>query len=214
MSSPFAWFFLCFVVIVTIYWNETRRYAIKKKIGLPGPKPLPFIGNVLDIIRAGGIIKFYFECLKKYGKMFVYWGPHLSIAVADPEMRKEITVKHFDNFRDRYVPFVSFDDSKGTSLFAAKAENWKRIRNILTPTFSAAKMKLMVPLMEKVSNTLITKLQSFADSGKSFVTQCKLPRNSSSSILYARTVVETIKALSHIAVFSLACVRNFYLAQN
>ena len=106
--------------------------------------------------------------------MFVYWAPHLAIFVGDPEMRNEITIKHFDNFRDRYLHMFRL----GTSVFEARGENWKRIRNSLSPTFSAAKMKLMVPLMERASDTLITKLQSVADSG-SYITPLILYFNDS-----------------------------------
>ena len=49
----------------------------------------------------------------------------------------------------------------------AKKEQWKRIRNTLTPSFSALKMKQMVPLMNASCDNLIKKLGEFADTGKS-----------------------------------------------
>lgn len=49
----------------------------------------------------------------------------------------------------------------------AKKEQWKRIRNTLTPSFSALKMKQMVPLMNVSCDNLIKKLGEFADMEKS-----------------------------------------------
>lgn len=49
----------------------------------------------------------------------------------------------------------------------AKKEQWKRIRNTLTPSFSALKMKQMVPLMNASCDNLIKKLGEFADTEKS-----------------------------------------------
>ena len=53
-------------------------------------------------------------------------------------------------------------------LSVAKGGTWKRIRNTLSPTFSAHKMKLMVPLMNEACDLLLKKISEVADSGKSF----------------------------------------------
>ncbi|KTG33904.1 hypothetical protein cypCar_00004520 [Cyprinus carpio] len=54
------------------------------------------------------------------------------------------------------------------SLVMLKGEQWKRVRSILTPTFSAAKMKEMVPLINTATETLLRNLKSHAESGNSF----------------------------------------------
>ena len=52
-------------------------------------------------------------------------------------------------------------------LTEAKQENWKRIRNTLTPAFSSLKMKQMVPLMNACGDNLIKKLAEVADKEES-----------------------------------------------
>ena len=52
-------------------------------------------------------------------------------------------------------------------LTAAKQENWRRIRNTLTPAFSALKMKQMVPLMNACGDNFIKKLAEVADKEES-----------------------------------------------
>ena len=108
----------------------------------------------------------HLDYLKKYGKVYaVCLGGKPSLVVADPELLKQIMIKDFPNFRNRFQvqsPGPLFNKN----LLNAKDETWKRIRNTLTPTFSAGKMKLMVPLIEKSCDTLLEKLEKISDSGK------------------------------------------------
>ena len=52
-------------------------------------------------------------------------------------------------------------------LTIAEKEKWKRIRNTLTPAFSALKMKQMIPLMNACCDNLIKKLSGVADKEQS-----------------------------------------------
>ena len=50
----------------------------------------------------------------------------------------------------------------------AEGDDWRRIRSTLSPTFSALKMKQMVPLMNSVCDTLMKKLEEMSKTGESF----------------------------------------------
>lgn len=52
-------------------------------------------------------------------------------------------------------------------LTHAEKDKWKRIRNTLTPAFSALKMKQMIPLMNACCDNLIKKLSGVADKEQS-----------------------------------------------
>lgn len=52
-------------------------------------------------------------------------------------------------------------------LTTAEKDKWKRIRNTLTPAFSALKMKQMIPLMNACCDNLIKKLSGVADKEQS-----------------------------------------------
>ena len=88
----------------------------------------------------------------------VCMGSRPSLVVADPELSKQIMIKDFSNFRNRFIP-INLHPSFSKSVATARDDTWKRIRNTLTPTFSAGKMKLMVPLIEKSCDTLMHKLE-------------------------------------------------------
>ena len=84
------------------YRHGTRGSADLKKMNVPGPKPLPFLGNVLDLWRHDGLHLMLFDCAKKYGKVFaISLGGKPSFLVADPEMVRQIMIKDFPKFRNR-----------------------------------------------------------------------------------------------------------------
>ena len=55
-----------------------------------------------------------------------------------------------------------------TSLDVAEGETWRRIRTILSPSFSAHKLKSMTPLMNVACDALLKKVEEVAKSGESF----------------------------------------------
>ena len=154
------------LVVLFLYWYGTRGFANLKKLNVPGPKPLPFIGNFLEARKYEGIQLMHLDYVKKYGKVFaICLGEKPSLVVADPELLKQIMIKDFANFRNHFQ-FIKPTPAFSKNVFNARDDTWKRIRNTLTPTFSAGKMKLMVPLIETSCDTLMEKLEKIADSGE------------------------------------------------
>jgi len=73
-----------------------RGFADLTKMSVPGPKPLPFLGNVLNLWRYGALHLMLFNCAKKYGKVFaISLGGKLSLVVADPELVRQIMINDF-----------------------------------------------------------------------------------------------------------------------
>lgn len=73
-----------------------------------------------------------------------YVGQNPIVVIADLDLLKEVTVKQFDHFHDRRVT-PDFMDEPGAprGLVFASGEYWKKLRVTLSPTFSAAKMKMV-----------------------------------------------------------------------
>ena len=91
----------------------------------------------------------------------MYMGRSPIITVANLEMLKYILVKDFDKFRNRSdVMRANTPMDKGR--FDARDEAWRKVRSILTPTFSALKLKELVPLIDDGANILLGKLETFA----------------------------------------------------
>ena len=166
---------LLLLLVLFLYWYGTRGFADLKKLNVPGPKPVPFLGNVLETRKYGAMHLMFLDYAKKYGKVFavcLFGKP--TLVVADPEMLKQIMVKDFSKFRNRFRFPGPLGPPLEKNLLDTRDETWKRIRTTLTPTFSAGKMKLMVPLMEKSCDTLLEKLEEIADSGEYIKWNCFL----------------------------------------
>lgn len=63
--------------------------------------------------------------------------------------------------------FFKLPEPLNSMLTIATKDKWKRIRNTLSPAFSALKMKQIVPLMNICCDNLIKKLGEFADKEES-----------------------------------------------
>jgi len=160
---PLAILLALLVVIVIVYCVGTYNYWVLSDMNIPGAKPLPYIGNLRDMTRCGGIHLGILEYMKKYGKVFsLCIGRKASIVIADPELLKQIMVKDFHNFTNRHNDFPVKDHKV---LVQLKDGEWKRVRSILAPTFTSGKRKMMIPLIEKSCETLVDKIQDIADSG-------------------------------------------------
>lgn len=79
-------------IILSIY--ATRKFGAFRSMGVKGPTPLPFLGNYHQL-RAHGILETDLQCVKEYGKVYVYF--HRSspwLIVGDVNMLREIQVGH------------------------------------------------------------------------------------------------------------------------
>lgn len=166
-NSLVTWLALVAGILVFLCWQGLYHYnAMLGGSPLPGPKPWPWLGNLLDVFKYDGIHKMLLEYFCKYGRVYkICIGRTPAIVVCDPEIVKQIMVKEFSKFPNR-PPFVKPNPPFNSGLFIARDEPWKRIRTVLTPTFTAAKLKQIVPLIEQASDALMSKMQKFAKTGK------------------------------------------------
>ncbi|POI34985.1 hypothetical protein CIB84_001263 [Bambusicola thoracicus] len=54
------------------------------------------------------------------------------------------------------------------SILCLRDERWKYVRSLLTPAFSDAKLKEMIPLINQACDVLLSNLKVYADSGRAF----------------------------------------------
>ena len=157
---------LLFSITALIYWLGVSEFALIRQVPLPGPKPWPYFGNLIEVARFGGLHKAFIEYGKKYGKVYkMYMGRSPIITVANLEMLKQILVKDFHKFQN--TPDVMRGNAPmDKGLFDARDEAWRKVRSILTPTFSALKLKELIPLIDDAADILLGKLETSARNGK------------------------------------------------
>ncbi|KAM3930611.1 cytochrome P450 3A9-like [Leptodactylus fuscus] len=158
--SSGTWILLAILFLLFILYGFFP-YGIFKTLGIPGPRPLPFIGTFLEYRK--GIVQFDLECFKKYGKLWgLYDGRQPVLAILDPVIIKAILVKEcYTNFTNRRN--FGLNGPLETAITIAEDEQWKRIRTVLSPTFTSGKLKEMFQIMNHYSNTLVQKIQVYVD---------------------------------------------------
>nr|XP_020757795.1 cytochrome P450 3A24-like isoform X2 [Odocoileus virginianus texanus] len=151
--------------LVLLYLYGTYSHGLFKKLGVPGPRPLPLFGNILSYRK--GICEFDEECFKKYGKMWgIFEGKYPLLVITDPDVIKTVLVKEcYSVFTNRKI-FGPLGIMKN-AVSVAEDEQWKRIRTLLSPTFTSGKLKEMFPIIRQYGDVLVRNLRKEAEKGTS-----------------------------------------------
>jgi hypothetical protein len=138
---------------ISLYFYFTRNFNFWKKLGIPYAKPVPFVGNVKDVmllkVNIGKSLKTLYDdhSDKPYVGIFVFDQPIL--LVRDLDLVKNILIKDAQNFIDRIISFdENLDPVFGRGISLLKGQRWRQVRVNLTPVFTSAKMKIMFHLVE------------------------------------------------------------------
>lgn len=159
---PFILLAACVLAIAIVY----AAYVIYcqktywKKRGMLSVDPTPIFGNVAPLffrtVSFPNHMQNLYEKLPgaRYYGMFNFKKP--AIVLKDPDMIREVCVKSFDSFTD-HDNFVTeeMDPFVGRNLFSLSGHRWKEVRNTLTPSFTAARMKVLFELIAECSDDFV-----------------------------------------------------------
>ncbi|KAL1005397.1 hypothetical protein UPYG_G00058570 [Umbra pygmaea] len=148
------------LIVVYGYWP----YRCFTKMGVPGPKPLPFLGTMLWYKK--GFTQFDDECFQKYGKTWgIYDGRQPVLCTMDTSMIKTILIKecysNFTNRRNFHLNGELYD-----AVTIAEDDAWRRIRSVLSPSFTSGRLKEMFGIMKQHSSNLLNGMKKKADKGQ------------------------------------------------
>uniref|UniRef100_A0A8C9XPA1 unspecific monooxygenase n=1 Tax=Sander lucioperca TaxID=283035 RepID=A0A8C9XPA1_SANLU len=144
---------VAFITLTFVYvcWS----FGTFKKMGIPGPKPIPFFGTMLAYKK--GFTAFDEMCFKKYGKTWgIFDGRQPVLCITDPAMIKTVLIKEcyslFTNRRNFRLNGQLYD-----AVSIAEDDQWRRIRSVLSPSFTSGRLKEMFGIMKHHSANLISR---------------------------------------------------------
>ncbi|XP_015862033.2 cytochrome P450 2B1-like [Peromyscus maniculatus bairdii] len=102
----------------------------------PGPRPLPLLGNLLQMDRRG-LLNSFMQLREKYGDVFtVHLGPRPVVMLCGTKAIREALVDQAEAFSGRGTVAVVEPILQGYGMIFANGERWKALRR-----FSVATMK-------------------------------------------------------------------------
>ncbi|XP_017541838.1 cytochrome P450 3A30-like [Pygocentrus nattereri] len=166
----YFWFFsaetwallLLFTSLLVLYGYWPHGYF--KRVGIPGPKPLPFIGTMLGYKK--GFHGFDFECFKKFGRIWgIYDGRQPVLCIMEKDILKTILIKEcytfFTNRRNLRLNGPLYD-----AVSIVEDDDWRRIRSVLSPSFTSGRLKEMFGIMKTHSRNLVENLEKTSKRGE------------------------------------------------
>lgn len=154
---------LIMIIIVLYLWQKHLQTDLK----IPGPKIIPLVGNIFDVIRISHSLKIFeiFSKLNKlhteHGNIFRLWIFNDPIVfLNDPRAVEEvlgssINIEKDDNFR---TVFKSWLGDEG--LLISSSKKWKILHKIIAPSFHLKVLKSFIPKLNENSRLLIEKLET------------------------------------------------------
>jgi cytochrome P450 len=142
-------------------WHRLTHWS---RIGIPG-KRIVDIKWLFTVNHESTL-----EDVRKYGRVYGTYDFYRDIIVInEPDLIRDILVKDFQYFSDRRH-FHLGSTKIGLSLFFIPGnDNWKRIRNIISPSFTSGKLKAMMASMSDISDKFISNLKNIAEKSKTLV---------------------------------------------
>ncbi|XP_063995669.1 uncharacterized protein LOC135173024 [Diachasmimorpha longicaudata] len=168
---------LCLTALLLLYYYATAGLDYWKKRGVPGPRPLPAVGNFAGVfLQREAIFQAVSRIYKDY-KQYPYAGGFKGLkpmlVVNDLDLIKNVLIKDFSTFAGRGLNADEGREPLTDNLFALDGPRWKDLRKKLTPVFTSGKLKHMFELILECADHFEKYLKDEIGTGK--VIECKEP---------------------------------------
>ncbi|XP_071571194.1 cytochrome P450 9e2-like [Temnothorax nylanderi] len=164
LSSPFALLLITLVVIGVLkivavvhhayfYWTNKGAPYLPDSSLITGWKMIMGRISIADYFQY--TYNYYPDA--KYVGLMEFGKP--GVLVRDPELIKDIMVKEFESFPDhRSFIDASVEPLFGKNILSLRGDRWREMRNTLSPSFTASKMKFMFDLISECSHNVVNYL--------------------------------------------------------
>ncbi|GAB0100089.1 hypothetical protein DMENIID0001_160730 [Sergentomyia squamirostris] len=153
------------VFILLIWWYIMAKFSYWTKRGIPYLCPSFPYGNIKEVGRTlhiAELMKSVYDKFKSSGQPFagIYYFIRPVAVVTDPNLARDILIKHFIHFNDRGVYSNEIDDPISAHLFSLEGDRWKEVRKVVAPLFSQQRIKSYHEDILKVSSRLRSRIDA------------------------------------------------------
>ncbi|XP_025080188.1 cytochrome P450 3A43-like [Pomacea canaliculata] len=163
ITFPWQLPLLLIVLVLLVYLYGIWTFSTWSRLGIPGPRPSAFVGNLGDF-QSKGFLASFEEWRKTYGKTYgIYFTRQPVLVTTDPAILKEVMVKQFHNFTDRhFITAELTQDYFRSNLFLSGGDTWRRYRLAMAPSFTSGKLKAVMTYITNCCQTLTSVLEQNA----------------------------------------------------
>ncbi|XP_057367005.1 cytochrome P450 4C1-like [Daphnia carinata] len=167
-SSWIRWIFSLWIILPTIavfyYWKWSRSRTVKLINAIPGPKPLPLLGNLLDldVYSEESLKMMTIDWVKQYGPIYRVWlCTRPIVALSSPELVQEILAssKHITKSSD----YSNFSSWLGNCMFTSTGAHWKNRRRLVTPGFHFQNYNNFIDIFNEKSSNCAAEFERIID---------------------------------------------------
>ncbi|XP_067338600.1 cytochrome P450 2K1-like isoform X3 [Channa argus] len=117
------------VVLLLVYFVSSTRFSSQGEgKEPPGPRPIPVLGNLLQLDLKRPYITLL-KLSKKYGSVFtVYLGPQKVVVLAGYKTVKEALMNCADEFGERHPLAISHEENQGYGVIWSNGDSWRDMR--------------------------------------------------------------------------------------
>ncbi|KAH8287211.1 hypothetical protein KR054_004323 [Drosophila jambulina] len=143
------------------FWRKRRNDMLSY---MPGPPPLPLLGNVLMYrgLDAEQIMDFVTMNQRKYGRIYKVWVIH-QLAVFSTDPRDIEVVLSSQQHITKNNLYKLLHEWLGEGLLMSTGRKWHGRRKIITPTFHFKILEQFVEIFDQQSAVMVKQLQTRAD---------------------------------------------------
>ncbi|XP_075168865.1 cytochrome P450 6A1-like [Haematobia irritans] len=145
------------VAIVVYFFMENLNYW--KRRNVPHEKPHILYGNMKGLrtkIGFGELMAKYYRKFKGTGPFAgLYLGPRPAVLFLDMAVIKRVLITDFSNFSDRGLYYNEKSDPLMANLFFMDGHKWRNMRNILSPTLTSGKLRIMYSTLLQVDEEFL-----------------------------------------------------------
>lgn len=162
------WLLLILIIFIVIYSFIKRQYTYWDYSNIPHVKSKFPYGNLEKVVKKEGsfgtaIYDIYKQSTEPLIGIYLFFKP--AILIRDPELIKNVLIKDFSYFHSRGVYLDAKRDPMSSNLFSLEGEEWKTLRQRLTPAFTSGKLKGMFENIKLVGDALVKNFEKLAEKG-------------------------------------------------
>ncbi|PSC70657.1 cytochrome p450 [Micractinium conductrix] len=170
MPGPLAWALAALGLLLLVEALRLRtRWQLRGFPCMPGY--VPVFGQVLALRK--GIHTQYERWARQYGGAFYFWmGKNPVVVLTDPDLIRQVAVKHFARFHDR-PSFVSVPSSNNkrmvairSGLLVSRGGYWGSLRAAMNPLFHTAALASYVPTFNESASRLVERVEEAGKGGE------------------------------------------------